>query len=340
MIAAIRTGRRRVEVRHLPPLEPAADEVMVRVSLAGICGTDVRHYLDPAAPAKTRASGHELVGVVTARGAEGAGVQPGHLVTASAYAHCGRCPACRAGRPNICADRRWVAADGHGGFAEYATLKACAVHVLDPGTAHDRAVLAEPCAVACRAVRKARRYGSPIAVVGCGTIGQLCLRVAAALGVHVLAVARHPVQRALAARAGADVLDGAPGTGPDGRAGAVIVAAEGASAMACALRLVAPGGTVVLIGEDAEAITVDTRTIVVKEVALLGSNTYATDLDEGESDMRMAIRMLNDPDFDIDGVITHTFPLSHAAAAFAAAADKDSGSVKVVLDARRSEGMN
>ncbi|MFI6394288.1 zinc-binding dehydrogenase [Nonomuraea sp. NPDC050547] len=336
MLAVLRIGPRRVEVRTLPATKAVRGQVSIKTAYAGICGTDVRHYLDPRARRQRRASGHELVGEIVCLGKGVRGLSVGQRVTARAYAHCGGCASCLSGRINLCQHRRWMAENGHGGFAGTATVMASAVMAIPPGLGHC-AALAEPVAVAHRAVltaygdRTPENAGPPLqgrlAVIGGGTLGQLSLRVGRLLGVSaLLMLARYPHQEAAAALAGAQTVTA--GDAPENWADGVVVAAEGAHAIDTAVRLVRPGGVVALLGEHEESVPVNTRLLITKEAALKGSNTYACDR---RDDMAASVAMLASGRLRAEEVVSHILPVREAAKAFALAADKSSGSIKVLL---------
>lgn len=185
-------GLRDVRVEDIAvPAAPAPGWVQVAVEAAGICGSDIHNYLTgqwfadlPVTP------GHELAGLVTATGQ---GVDPaliGRRVVADSRVTCGTCAHCREGRGNLCDTLGFVGEVFDGGMAERVNLPARGVHVVPEGVPATVAVLAEPLAVALRAVRRLRvDLARPVLVTGAGTIGGLCavvLRQLGACDIHVV----------------------------------------------------------------------------------------------------------------------------------------------------------
>src|SRR5262249_41107142 len=118
MIAAVLRGPRQLQIEAGPGLEPKPGEVVVRVTGAGLCGTDYRIWTGDRAVQYPRVMGHELVGTVFALGAGVDSLAIGETVAVEPNYSCGHCPLCREGNKNLCLSRTAVGIDVDGGFAE------------------------------------------------------------------------------------------------------------------------------------------------------------------------------------------------------------------------------
>jgi L-iditol 2-dehydrogenase len=246
----------RVERAAVPSLEPG--DVRLRVTRAGLCGTDYSIWSGDRPVRYPRIMGHELLGVVEAVGADVTRVKPGERVALEPNYSCGECPLCREGNRNLCLGRVAIGIDADGGFAELVKAPERCCWPIPTGVADDDLLLAEPLAVVTRAVgRGTPRAGETAAVVGAGTLGLLGLQVLRARGIRVLVVSRSTRRFALARELGAERTH-ALADGPldnaarefSGREGVdlVVETAGTADAVTHALALVRPGGRVILTG--------------------------------------------------------------------------------------------
>ena len=333
MRAAVLRAPRDLRIEDRPARPPAPDEVCVRVTLAGLCGTDYRIWTGDRPVAYPRVLGHELVGVVEAVGPGVTRVRPGDRVSVEPNYSCGVCPLCREGNRNLCVSRTAVGIDVDGGFAHAVTVPSrCCWRV--PGEAPDeRLLLTEPLAVAVRAVgRGAPRPGETAAVIGVGTLGLLAVQLLCARGARVLALSRtsrrFDLARTLGAAATHAVGDGDPIAAArafSGREGVdlVVETAGTAAAVPHALDLVRPGGRVVLTGQPHEPSTVGFFGVVRREVTILGSMIYQDEFPE-------AMRLLATGQVRAEPLVTHRFALDAIGEAFAAHRDPASIKVSVV----------
>ena len=140
-------GDIRVEHTDIPPI--TKDEVLVRVTYAGVCGTDNRIYQGTKKITGPRIIGHEFCGVITLAGKNVPDFSEGDRVTAYPTIACGKCYACRAGRKNICVNRTTIGYEIDGAFSQYVRIPAEAIaggnllHV--PPTVGDKAAaISEP----------------------------------------------------------------------------------------------------------------------------------------------------------------------------------------------------
>ncbi|RMH41752.1 MAG: galactitol-1-phosphate 5-dehydrogenase [Alphaproteobacteria bacterium] len=272
MKALVSEGPRQLSVRELPDPVPGPDEVVVRVERVGICGSDVHAYLghDERRPPPI-VLGHEAAGIVET------GPGRGRRVTVNPLVTCGRCPACRAGRDNLCPERQIISMPPRpGAFAERIAIPARNLVEVPDEVPLARAALTEPIACGWHAVRLGHAaLGGPaprVLVLGGGAIGLGAALSARAQGADAVTVVEPNPARARTLRGlGLDVVE-APraGTPPDMVIDAVGLAATRATASAA----VRAGGVIVHIGLAEATGGLDIRRMTLAEITFIGTYTY------------------------------------------------------------------
>ena len=338
MKAAIYTGIKSIEIQDVENASPDPGFITLEMKRSGICGSDLHNYFGEWTAPTTRAAGHELCGLVAEVGDSVTDIQPGDFVTAECFSHCGDCRYCIKGLYNHCLNRQWFSHESHGGFAEYVTAHRSSVYKLPDSLTFEQGALVEPVAVAHRAVAQAQAtYADRVAVIGGGTIGQLCLAVARAIGVkETLITVKYPQQATLAKELGADhivdinntdvkdyVKDLTDNFGMD----AVIETVGGGQNFDDALGITRPQGALVLVAGYFEPLTVELRRIVWSEARVTGSNCYG--FSGMQTDFEAAIALMDAGRVQAEKIVTHRLPLNDIAEAFRLSADKTSGAVKV-----------
>jgi 2-desacetyl-2-hydroxyethyl bacteriochlorophyllide A dehydrogenase len=340
MRAALYSGLQQIGIQTVERLPPPPGYVVVQVGQVGICGSDLHSYFGHWDQSHTLAHGHETCGHVVELGAGVDGVQVGDHVVIECFSHCGYCLYCLTGQYTHCQQRKWVSYNTHGGFAEFTTAHASAIFKLPAGMSDEAGALVEPLAVGVRALAQAQAtHQDRVAVIGGGTIGLLCLAVAKANGVkETLITVKYPQQAEMARALGADhvvniqqtavravVKELTNGLGMD-----VVVETVGdAQNFNDAIALTRRRGRIVLVAGYFQPLTVDLTPIVWSEVVITGSNCYG--YSGMASDFQAAIDLIASGKIDASRIITHRFPFGQVAEAFAIAADKRSGAVKVHL---------
>ncbi len=304
------------ELKEVPLPIPSPGEVLIRVSLAGICGTD-RQILKGYHGFRG-IMGHEFVGVVA-----GPDDSPwlGQRVVGEINIGCGTCDRCREGLARHCRKRRVLGLKDHdGAFAPYLTLPAANLHLVPPEVPDVAAVFTEPLAAALRVTETV--HLSPddrVLVVGDGSLGLQTSWVLALSGAQVHLAGHHPEHLALARPYGvAAFLE------PDLPAGdyQVVVEASGSpGGLELALSRVRPQGTVVLKSTYTGRFPLDPAALVVPEVRLVGSRC---------GPFPGALRLLARGWVDPRPLISRTFPLTQGVAALEWA--RRPGTLKVLLD--------
>jgi 2-desacetyl-2-hydroxyethyl bacteriochlorophyllide A dehydrogenase len=306
---AVRCEGRDVRVVELPPT--AGPGVRVRVKAAGVCGSDL-HLLGQV---QGITLGHEIAGVT----------DDGTPVAVEPMSPCGVCGPCRAGDCNLCVEgvRMFHGVGLDGGMADEMRVPARALVPLPSGLPLRDASLVEPLAVVVYALRRAGlRASQRVVVIGGGTIGLCAVAAARAAGAEVALVARHDAQRAAGERLGA--------TQASGQYDLVIEAAGSESALAQAIELAKPGGTVSIPGIYWTPIQLAGLPMCLREVTLQPAMLYSRGAVGRDVDVAAAT-LCATPELP-RAVITHRFPLDAAAEAFATAASRSSGAIKVVLE--------
>jgi threonine dehydrogenase-like Zn-dependent dehydrogenase len=309
------------QLKELPRPEPGPGEVLVRVHLAGICGTDLQilrgyHGFQGV-------MGHEFVGQVA-----GPEDSPwlGQRVVGEINIGCGACDLCRRGLAGHCRQRRVVGLKDHDGvFAPYLTLPAANLHAVDPEITDDMAVFTEPLAAALRVLETAPVSPSArVLVVGDGSLGLQISWVLALSGADVHLAGHHPEHLALARPRGVATFLSADL--PAGDYDLVVEASGSPSGLELALTRVRPRGTVVLKSTYVGHYPLDPAVLVVPEVSLVGCRC---------GPFGGALRLLKHGRVDPRPLIHRTFPLSQGLEALAWA--QRPGVLKVVIDCQGTD---
>jgi 2-desacetyl-2-hydroxyethyl bacteriochlorophyllide A dehydrogenase len=231
------------------------------------------------------------------------------------------------GAYNLCPThgQRALGVTADGGMAEQFRAPAARLVPLPPGLDVRDAPIVEPASVSWHALRLADvGPGKRVAVVGAGALGLFAVAGARRMGVEGVALeARHPHQREAGERLGADV-------GTDGVYDVVVEAAGSSASLARSIELVAPGGTVVVLGVHFGTVELNWMPLFHREARVIPSLGYCRH-DSGREMEDAAAMLADDPEI-ARAVITHRFPIDEAAEAFRVAGDKTSGAIRVVIE--------
>lgn len=267
MLSVILEQPRTVRVVGTDPPRPRAGEALVRLRLAGICGSDLAAYRGTSPLVRYPVVlGHELVVDVLACPDRPDLV--GWRAVVEPLLACGQCPPCRKGRYNCCTHLQVLGVHVDGGLREQFTVPAHRLHPVPEGMPDEVAVLAEPTTIAYRAVQRAQVEAGQVAVVfGAGPIGLLIATLLLrARGCHVLVVDVDPWRLQVAQRLGttpvnardqdvAAAVDAATG---GEMASAVFEATGAAECTRLATAVVGYTGRIVLVGWNKGPTPVDT----------------------------------------------------------------------------------
>jgi 2-desacetyl-2-hydroxyethyl bacteriochlorophyllide A dehydrogenase len=328
-------GRIAVEPADVPV--PGPDEVLVRTHLAGVCGSDLHaaHGRHPFVALPYR-PGHEVVGVIEAAGSQAASRTAGERVIVTPYLPCWTCKMCRSGRENLCENLGFFGCGyPQGGMADHFTLPADRLYPVPDDLDDPAAALVEPLSTPVHAVRLAGDVaGRSVAVLGAGTIGLFTLAVLRARGAGpVVCTDPNPGKRERAAGLGATATIDA--RSPDvvgqvrrvlgGSADVVFDCVAVQSSLDQAIAIADKGGTVVVVGVPAAAVTVPLPIVQDHQIRIQGSATYLPE------DYRDSVDLLRRGAVKTADFVTATRSLGQVAEAFALASSGDH--VKVLVDA-------
>jgi len=199
------------EVREVKVPEFGRSDVLVKVKVASICGTDLHIYeWDRWAQRRIHPPlipGHEFCGEVVAYGDEVTSVKEGDFVSAEMHVACGKCLQCRTGEAHICQNVRIIGVDSDGAFAEYVVIPESNIWKLDPAIPLDYASILDPLGNAVHSVLAGEIAAKTVAVTGCGPIGLFSIAVARAVGAaQVFAIEVNEHRRKIASQMKADVV--------------------------------------------------------------------------------------------------------------------------------------
>src|SRR5207248_482764 len=201
------------DVRQMPLPEIGPDDVLVKVKVASVCGTDLHIYnWDQWAQNRIKPPlipGHEFCGDVAAVGRKVTAVKEGDFVSAEMHVNCGKCYQCRTGDAHICQFVKIIGVDSNGAFAEYVVIPESNIWKIDPAIPAEYASLLDPLGNAVHTVLSGDIAAKTVAVTGCGPIGLFSIAVARACGAtQVFAIEVNEHRRKIARQMQADfVLD-------------------------------------------------------------------------------------------------------------------------------------
>ncbi len=321
-----------VSVREICAPEPG-ERALVRVGQAGLCGTDLKIAAGEIPVARPRVLGHEMTGWVARAGARGL-VPAGTPVLVNPAVFCGHCELCRRDLPQLCRSGGLLGRDADGVFADLVAVDEACLHPLPPGLPTAGAALLQVLSTCVHAQSLVTvQPGDRAVVVGLGVSGLLHVQLLRDRGVRVIVgVTRSAAKRALARAFGAsDAVAPEDAAAAVGRATAghgadlAIETAGNQDALGQAMRLAAPGGTVLVYGTTAPtADGLPSYDWYLKELTIQSSRAARP------RDCDLAIRLYAERRVDLAPLITARFPVGQAARALAAC--RAPGQLKVVLD--------
>jgi L-iditol 2-dehydrogenase len=341
MQALVYHGPETIKLEEIPPPKPGPDQALVRITAAGVCGSDVEGYLGHTGRrTPPLVMGHELAGTVL-EAPEGARVKPGDRVVPFPKLYCGECPACKVGNYQRCEKAPFLGVFSQGGG--YTELLA-----IDPeylialgGTVDDSEIaLTEPFAVAYHGAAKLAASGlpkeEPVLVIGAGAIGQLTVKALRVLGYQNVIVSDLSSGRLeIAEREGAvatvnvgetDIAEGVKRITGGSLAGGTIEAVGATKPVGDSLSAVKTGGTVVWIGLANRYVEIDMHAVVTRELEVFGSFLYSL------VDFTTCGELISSREVDVRGLISEIRPLSEGVEVFRRLSKgPDGDTLKVVL---------
>jgi L-iditol 2-dehydrogenase len=327
---------------EVPVPVPAADEVLMRVLAAGICGSDIPRVFEKGTYHFPTIPGHEFAGVIC-------GVNPGDEAllgkTAAVFPliPCGKCAACQIGQYAQCADYDYYGSRRDGGFAEYIAVKKWNLVFVPDTVPPCHAAMTEPCAVAIHALRQAGiGPGDTVAIFGAGTIGLLAAQAARGWGAGAVVLADVDDAKLEFAKSlgfthtvnsktsdAAEYVKSISG----GRGADIALEAAGVSAaVEGCLKAAKTFGTAALLGNPANNMNISQKAyweILRKQLTLKG--TWNSSYNDSCNDWQLAVRCMESGVFDLSKLITHRFGFADCGTAFKLAQSRNEFWVKIMF---------
>ncbi|PTY03033.1 alcohol dehydrogenase [Verrucomicrobia bacterium LW23] len=316
---------------------PAADEALVRVHRIGVCGTDIHAY-GGRQPffSYPRILGHELGVEVIAVGSDVSHVKPGDRCSVEPYLNCGKCVACRRGKPNCCTEIRVLGVHTDGGMREELLLPARKLHPSRK-LSYDQLALVETLAIGCHAVERAHvEKDEFVLVTGAGPIGLATMQFAVAKGARVIVLDINDARLDFCRRelgvsftingATQYVLDALKEITANELPTAVFDATGNPKSMMASFEHPAHGGRLVFVGLFQGDVTFSDPQFHKRELTLMGSRNAQP------QDFTRIIRLMEEGRIDTTPWITHRAPFEDVIAAFPSWTDPRTGVLKAMID--------
>ncbi len=264
------------QIKDVPQPQPGPGQVLVKMHASGVCYTDVHETLGHIPGEFPRILGHEPAGEIVAVAADVTTRKTGDRVgTAWIQSTCGRCEWCQRGRRMFCASQKATGIDVQGGHAEYMLMNADATYLIPEKVPYEEAA---PIFCAGYTVYSGLRWADPkpherVAVLGIGGLGHLAVQYAKAAGFETLAISHSPDKDKMIRGLGADeiVRDGKSLTGAGG-ADIILSTSNSTKAMVDSMQGLRPDGRFVVMGADAEPLSLSLMDFIEKRIRVIGSS--------------------------------------------------------------------
>lgn len=311
------------------------NNVLIKMTAAGICGSDVGIYHGTnAAATYPRIIGHEMVGKVEEVGANVQNLKPGDRVIVNQVTSCGHCYPCKKGRGNVCDHLAVRGVHIDGGYREYIAVPENDCYLLPDSLSDQDAVMIEPTTIAIQSCTRAElEKDDMLLLYGAGALGSSILKIARQLCDHIIVADVVNEKLEEAKKAGAKhtinvleedfqtkVLEYTRGRG----ATVSIDAACVKNSLLLLLQATGNAGRVITMGFSTSATEVNQFLITSKELDVRGSRLQ-------NKMFGKAIEMIHEGKLNLAGSVSHTFPLTKAQEAFDFIDSKDSSIRKIVL---------
>ncbi len=306
---------------------PGADEVLVRVGLCGVCGSDIPRIFEKGTYRFPLICGHEFAGTVEGCGEDVTAFAAGNRVTVFPLLWCGKCPACEKGLYAQCSDYDYLGSRRDGAFAEYVVAPARNLIVIPEGVSLEEAAMTEPAAVALHALRRAggSLEGETVAIFGAGTIGLIAAQWARISGAgRVLLFDIVPEKLELARSVGFDLVFESTTRDPvevieevsGGQGAHLCLEAAGVPATVTqALASAGRGGRVVLLGNPTADVTLPATLIsqaMRREISVLGTWNSSYTISGSGDDWHTALAAMDAGKLQVRPLVTHKVSLDQA----------------------------
>ena len=346
MIQQVMTTPGNIIFREVPVPEVAAGEILVRVQMIGICGSDIHvyHGKHPFTPYPVT-QGHEISADIVAIGEGVEGFHIGQKVTIEPQCYCGKCHPCTHGKYNLCEELKVMGFQTTGIASTYFACPASKVTALPDEMSFESGAMIEPLAVAVHAVRRFSEgiEGKKVAVLGAGPIGNLVAQTAKGMGAaEVMITDVSDYRLALAGRCGIDYSVNTKNVdfntamlekfGPD-KADVIYDCAGNNITMNQAIRCARKGSTIILVAVFADMGTVDLAVLNDHELDLNTSMMYR------HEDYVKAIELVNEGKINLVELQSKTFPFGQFKQAYEYIDANRETTMKVLVNVQDQEGI-
>lgn len=333
-VQIIKPGQLKIIEMEKPQIDDK-NNVLIKMTAAGICGSDVGIYSGTnAAATYPRIIGHEMVGHVEKTASNATSLKPGDRVIINQVTSCGHCYPCRIGRGNVCDDLKVRGVHIDGGYREYIAVPESDCYVLPDSLSDNDAVMIEPTTIAIQSCTRA----------GLGTDDMLLIYGSGALGSTILKIARLLCSNIMVADVVDEKLKAAMKNGANhainvsrenltekvreytnGHGSTVSIdAACTKDSLMDLLNATGNAGRVITMGFSTSAAEVNQFLITSKELDVRGSRLQNRMFGK-------AIELIKAGKLDLSNSVSHTFPLDKAQEAFDFATSHDPSIRKIVL---------
>lgn len=320
MKAAVLDSWKNIEVREIEIPDYGPDDVLIQVSCAGICGSDVHIYHGDNPIAITPVvQGHEFMGKVAAVGSNATHIKLGQRAVVQPLIFCGQCTPCQRNVPHVCKNLIVIGVNANGGFSAYVSVPSDTIFPIADTLPDETAVLAEPFSIAYHTCcRGELTSGERVLVIGAGPIGLYTAMVAREFGAKNIVISEpNADRRQFAEEFGLSTIDPMEASaleqvekisGGDGYD--MVVETSGTDAgLDFALNAVSIRGRIVTLGFPAKNYAKYNVTKgIVKEVSLVGSRVCTRD--EFGKTISMLEGLHASGKIDFDKIATIPRPLS------------------------------
>jgi threonine 3-dehydrogenase len=325
-------------LEDVPEPSIGISDVLIRVKLSGICGTDLHIYQWDEWAQRTipvpMVIGHEFVGEIVEVGSNVSDFRPGELVSGEGHVVCGRCRNCLAGRRHLCAHTQGVGVNRPGAFAEYIALPMSNIWRHAPSVRREVAAIFDPFGNATHTALSFPVLGEDVLITGAGPIGIMAATVARHAGArHVVISDVNPYRLELARKVNVTLAVN-PTEMSIAQAQSKLGMQEGfdvglemsgnAAAFRDMLANMSHGAKIAMLGIPAGEIAIDWTTVIFNMITIKG--IYGREMYETWYKMTVML----ESGLDISPVITHHFPYADYEQGFSVMQSGQSG--KVILD--------
>lgn len=317
------------------PVLTEADHVLVKMTAAGICGSDVGIYHGTnAAAAYPRIIGHEMVGKVAETGASVKHLNVGDRVIINQVTSCGHCYPCRIGRRNVCDHLAVRGVHIDGGYREFIDVPESDCYVLPDSLSDEEAVMIEPATIGIQACARAElKKEDMLLIYGSGALGSSILKTARLQCDHIIVADIQDEKLAAARENGAaytintlkeNLLEKVKEYTENHGATVSIDAVCSKDSLSRLLEATGNAGRVITMGFSTFPTEINQFVITSKELDIRGSRLQ-------NKMFGKAIDLIREGKLDLTGTVSHTFPLTKAQEAFDFIDSRDPSIRKIVL---------